>query len=219
MERLTLLWLWLVLSISPDQTTTRTLTVTLHDLAGAPVVGITVLLRTAGGTEELARATTDATGTAAFAAVGATEVRIAFTGQAAGGTPLYQAGDDAQGMRMTLQDGPNRMAFVLDPADGMIAPDPLAVSALETGGPLVTAEAVFPIAPVTTPASFPTVTPALAYRSEGSAAVSSDTDTAASDASPPPSSFNSRIIGLGIAVLVVLSVVTIGLVVVQRRWR
>jgi len=211
MERLTLLWLWVLLSISPGQITTRTLTVTLHDLAGAPVVGITVLLRTAGGSEELARATTDAMGTAAFADVVAADVRIAFMGQVAGGTPIYQAGDDAQGMRMTLQDGPNRMAFVLDPADGMIAPDPLAVSALEPGGPLVTAEAAFPTAPV--------ATPALVYGSEGSAAASGDQSAVSSDAAASTSAATPGMLGLGLVLIAVLSLAALGLVVVQRRWR
>src|SRR5262245_59191492 len=108
------------------------LSVTLHDRAGAPIAGVTVLVRDRAGTHALARATTDPRGIANFEQLAERPVRVAIIGTLLNGTPLYQPGNDAQGIVVLGDRLPARLALRSD-LDGMVVPDPALVAAMDPG--------------------------------------------------------------------------------------
>lgn len=185
---------------SPD------LTVTLHDVAGAPLAGVTVIVRDAGGSQTLAQATTDANGVATFAHLMESQVRVAVAGTLPNGTKLYQPGNDATGISFTLNPLPATLAL-RGAADGMIVPDPAAM-AREIGVPIATSVAAIPTAPIA-----PTVSVAQAVAPLPIAAPAL-TSSATADV---PSSGNSGSIWFGVATFILLISAGIGIVVVQRR--
>jgi hypothetical protein len=134
----------------------HTLRVAIQDAAGRGLVGITVIVRSEDG-RELARAATDATGTASFADLPAI-VRIAVEGQARGGPRLFQLGDDAQGVRFELGQEAGTLDLRVE-RDGLVLPDPATMLALEEGGPVVEQAPTLPTAALATPIpSLPTST-------------------------------------------------------------
>jgi hypothetical protein len=190
------------------------LIVTLHAIDGAPLAGATVIVRDAGGDQNLARSTTDTQGQATFPRISATDIRVAIQGQLPNGTRYFQPGNDATGIALFLQQGTTRLNLLAD-VDGMIAPDPLTMAALEPGIPVTTAQAVvFPTAPLP---PRPTVTAIAAVTRVAAArpgAAGGAAPTAAPVLGPGP-----IVIWLGAGLLVVLFGVGIGLIALMRRWR
>src|SRR5262245_24403454 len=123
------------------------LAVTLRDVQGAPLVGVTVIVRDGSGAHELSRATTDARGVAGFNHLRESHVRIAVVGALLNGTKLYQPGDDAQGVALLLDPSPSALDLRSE-TDGMVVPDPATMAALELGVEVATAAAGAPTAPL-----------------------------------------------------------------------
>lgn len=197
---------------SPD------LTVTLKDITNAPLAGALVIIRDGSGSHDLARATTDAQGKAIFSGLMETDIRVVIQGQLPNGAKFFQPGNDAKGIAMFLSSGTNRMNLLAD-TDGMIAPDPLTMSALEPGIPVApAAETIFPTAPLAQ--SSPTVTAIAAVPWStlqprlGAAGVAAA--PAAEENAPAP---NLISIWLGLALLALLICAGIGIIALQRRWR
>ena len=111
------------------------LIVRLRDVQEAGVAGATVQLTDASGSVTLGRAVTDATGTAAFGPLPATDVRVLVQGRLADGTPLLQPGADAQGIAVIL-GAPALRLELRSEADGTVLPDPALELTLEPGIPL-----------------------------------------------------------------------------------
>jgi hypothetical protein len=155
---------------------THTLRVTLHDVDGRGLSGITVIVRDEEG-QELARQTTDAEGSAAFVGLPAV-VRVAVAGQAHRGPQLVQLGDDARGVRLDLlqASGEPHLALRVE-RDGLVLPDPATMLSLEESGAVVEEVAPFPTALLATPAPLPT-----AVATSGQPAVATDQPT---EAQPP----------------------------------
>ncbi len=131
------------------------LRVTLHDPAGQGIAGVTIIVRGEDG-QELARQTTAADGAASFAELPAV-VRVAVDGQLRGGPRLFQLGDDAQGVRLTLDLAAAPATLDLRAErDGLVIPDPATMLTLEEGGPIVETVEPFPTAALATPAPLPT---------------------------------------------------------------
>jgi MYXO-CTERM domain-containing protein len=133
------------------------LTVTVRDGAGQPVAAITVLVRSLEGVV-LARRQTDDQGQARFTLLPAT-VLVQVSGQPRSGPPLYQVGNDATGVLLTLDPGGNPTVFDLrvEP-DGMVLPDPLTMIDLQEGGPTVVGAGEYiPTLPLATPFVVPSM--------------------------------------------------------------
>jgi hypothetical protein len=155
----TLGWLALVAAVllpALVSAQSHTLQVTLRDSSGAALVGVSLSVRTENG-EELARQISGSDGAAHFEGLSGV-VRVLVEGQPRGGPRLYQLGDDAQGMRLDL----NQAALLLTlnlraEPDGLVLPDPATMLTLEEGGPLVVDASPIPTAALATPAPLPTV--------------------------------------------------------------
>jgi hypothetical protein len=157
-HRLTLMALLLVAVVAtrplPAQAQAQTLVVTLHDVGGRALVGVTMIVRDEAG-QELTRTVSDANGAASFTDL-PTVVRVAVNGQMRGGLQLYQLGDDAQGVRLDLGQGSGTTVLDLRvERDGLVLPDPATMISLEEGGPVVEDTGPIPTALLATPASLP----------------------------------------------------------------
>jgi hypothetical protein len=210
---------WLALSASPAfAQDAPDLIVTLKDINNAPLGGATVIIRDGSGSRDIARATTDAQGVASFSTLMETDIRVAVEGQLPNGAKYFQPGNDARGIAMGLSAGTNRMNLLAD-TDGMIAPDPLTMSALEPGIPLATETgATFPTAPVAQPRVTATARDAVTLptsqaRPGLASAATAPAAGAVSSATTP------LMIWLGVALLVVLIGAGVGIIVLGRRWR
>lgn len=209
---------WLAISAPAAAQASTELLVAVHDVQDLPIASITVIIRDSSGAE-LARAATDAQGTTRFR-LSAADIRVAVEGQLASGTRLYQPGNDAQGVAMTIQPGINRLKLLVD-TDGMVAPDPLTTWALEEPGvPVETpAETVFPTVPLAA-----TVAPAEATAppliAQPSPVVAVAGDTTAGETTPAPAAGESPFgFWFGVIILSVLLIAGVGMVVVMRQWR
>jgi hypothetical protein len=181
------------------------LTVTLQDVANAPLAGVTVIVRDSGAAHTLAQVATDAHGVATFANLMASQVRIAIAGTLPNGTKLYQPGNDAAGISLLQSTLPFTLAL-RSAADGMIVPDPAAM-AREPGVLIATNVAVIPTAPVA-----PTVSVAQAMTLSSAAA-----PQVAAGAATEPTALASGQIWFGVVLLALLIGAGVGIVVVQRR--
>jgi hypothetical protein len=135
----------------------HTLTVTLRDGVGQPVPAITVLVRSPEGVV-LARQQTDARGQARFTLLPAT-VLVQISGQPRSGPPLYQIGNDVDGVLLTLDPGgaPTALDLRVEP-DGMVLPDPLTMIDLQEGGPTIIGTGEYiPTLPLATPFVVPSM--------------------------------------------------------------
>lgn len=172
------------------------LTVTLHDVAGAPLAGVVVLVRDASGSQTLAQAVTDANGAASFTHLMESQVRVAVLGALPNGTTLYQPGDDAVGIRLLLNALPATLTL-RSAADGMVAPDP-AEMAREIGVPIATSAAAVSTAPAA-----PTLSAV-------------PRDVSPSTGAVAPSTASAQV-WAALAGLILLIGVGVGIVVAQRR--
>jgi hypothetical protein len=208
---LMVIWLAVYGRVALAQGQSPDLTVTMHDVANAPLRGVTVIVRDGGGSQTLAQAATDANGVATFANLMETQVRVVIVGMLPNGTRLYQPGNDAAGISLLLDPLPATLEL-RSAADGMIVPDPAAM-ARELGVPIATEVAVIPTAPVA-----PTASAAQAIAPPPPAApravIGAPAIAATADA---PSSGSSRQIWFGVVALALLISVGVGIVVVQRR--
>ncbi|NJO84761.1 MAG: hypothetical protein HC828_19675 [Blastochloris sp.] len=110
------------------------LIVRLRDVQEAGVAGATVQVTDASGSVTLGRAVTDATGSAAFGPLPASDVRVLVQGRLADGTPLAQPGADAQGLAVIL-GAPALRLELRSETDGTVVPDPTLSLTLEPGIP------------------------------------------------------------------------------------
>jgi len=207
---LMVVWLAVNGGVARSQTQPPDLTVTLHDVVGAPLAGVTVIVRDSGASHTLAQAATDAHGAATFANLMESQVRVAVVGTLPDGTKLYQPGNDAAGISLLQGTLPFTLAL-RSAADGMIVPDPAAM-AREPGIPIATAVAVIPTAPVA-----PTVSVAQAAAPPPPAAPRAVTGAPAAPPSTEASGLASAQVWFGVAALLLLIGAGIGIVVVQRR--
>ena len=182
------------------------LVVTLHDVANTPLVGVNVSIRDTSGTRDLARAATDAQGVAIFAKLTERAVRVAVAGALPGGARLYQPGNDAAGVSVWLEGAPTQLDL-RSAADGMVAPDPATMTALEPGVPVATVVIAFPTAPIASAVS-------VVQEVAPTAAVPVAVDTPNVPMEPPAI---SGVTWLGFVALALLLVAGIGIVLVQRR--
>jgi hypothetical protein len=204
-------WLAVNGGVARGQRQPPDLTVTLHDVVGAPLSGVIVIVRDGGGSHRLAQAATDANGVATFANLMETQVRVAIVGALPNGTRLYQPGNDAAGISLLLDPLPTTLAL-RSAADGMIVPDPAAM-ARESGIPIATEAVVIPTAPVAPTVSLAqAIAPPPAARPAAAAGAPAIAVTA--DA---PSSGSSEQFWFGVAALILLVGAGIGIVAIQRR--
>jgi hypothetical protein len=199
------------------QERTPDLTVTLHDVAGAPIGGVTVVVRDESGTRDVARATTDAAGIATFSGLTEGQVRIATIGVLPDGTRLYQPGNDAQGIFLLVDPGPTTLELRSE-IDGMIVPDPASMAAREPGVPIATAAVVIPTAPIATRSSI--VQDAVSHlQAPGQADTVAPAFALDSDATMNGRNPQSPPLWLGVLLLLLIIGVGIVIVILQRRWR
>lgn len=153
-----LAWLLLALGVilpTAAMAQAFSLQVTLQDVSGRELAGITIIVRDEEG-RELTRGVSDASGVARFSGLPAV-VRVSVEGQARGGPRLYQLGDDAQGVRLDLGQGSGTTALNLRvERDGLVLPDPATMLSLEEGGAVVEGAVSVPTALLATPAPLPT---------------------------------------------------------------
>jgi hypothetical protein len=201
-------------SVAHAQIDPPMLTVSLHDLANAPIVGATVIVRDASGTSELARAATDTHGIATFAALTQDQVRVAVTGALPDGTRLYQVGADATGILLLLASRSTTLDLRSE-RDGLVLPDPATMISRDLGVPIATRAIDIPAAPMATPIRVSQVQPKTPpsrgadQAGVGTDAVSEDRD--GSDAALP--------VWFGLFVLAILVGAGIGIVLLFARWR
>ena len=204
-------WLAIAVGSARVQRQPPALTVALRDVHGAPIVGITVIVRDGSGTHELARATTDGQGVVSFSRLRERQVRIAIAGTLLNGTKLYQPGNDAQGIALLL-DPPPTVLDLRSEADGMVVPDPATMTALEPGVPVATGMSVVSTAPIATPIPIAPAAPSLSVAALDSGAA----PVVPSDRGVPAEGGREHV-WLGIGLVVVLVGVAIEIIVVQRR--
>jgi hypothetical protein len=210
---------WLALSASPAfAQDAPNLIVTLKDINNAPLMGAAVIVRDSSGSRDIARATTDAQGVATFSTLMETDIRVAVEGQLPNGAKYFQPGNDARGIAMFLSAGTNRMNLLAD-TDGMIAPDPLTMSALESGIPIATETgATFPTAPVAQPRVTATARDAVTLPTVQARlnVVGAAAAPAAGEIAPATSPI---MIWLGVTLLILMIGAGVGIIVAHRRWR
>jgi hypothetical protein len=191
------------------------LVVSLKDITDHPISGVRVIVRDSAGEHEIAHATSDAQGVASFAALNANDIRVAVEGQLESGARLFQPGNDARGMLVFLRSGTTHVDLLAD-VDGLVAPDPRTMSALEPGIPMATTSRVFPTASL---AARPTVTAIQALPQPtflalaGRAADAGIPGDAPNQAPPSPASPILAWVGM-----VVLIGCGIGILVLLRPW-
>src|SRR5262245_89359 len=95
------------------------LVVTLKNINDRPVAGAHLIVRTSAGDHDIAHATTDAQGVASFAALNASDIRVAVEGQLPNGAKFFQPGNDARGMLVFLRSGTTHVDLLAD-IDGLV---------------------------------------------------------------------------------------------------
>lgn len=104
--------------------------ITVRDIHGTGVAGVTIMVLTNTG-DVIAAQTTDVEGLATFAPFEPTLVRVQVHGALATGTALIQRGDDATGM-VFLVDGPGTQLDLRVETDGSVIPDPASMITPDT---------------------------------------------------------------------------------------
>ena len=150
-------WLFGLATLLPVLASAQTyqLRVTLHDVGGAGLAGVSIIVRAEDG-QELARQTTSDDGAVSFGDLPGF-VLVAVEGQPRGGPRLYQLGADLEGVRVVLDtsDAPLTLDLRAE-RDGLVLPDPATMLSLEEGGPIVVDTSPIPTAAIATPAPLPT---------------------------------------------------------------
>src|SRR4051812_43863174 len=104
--------------------TAADLIVTIRDVRGAPLPGVTVQIHAGANTPILAQALSTAQGQAMFANITVSQVRVRVLGTLASGAQLYQISADAQGVAVFLGPPPTTLNLRVE-SDGMVLPDPI----------------------------------------------------------------------------------------------
>ncbi len=123
--------------------TAADLIVTVRNVLGAPIPGLTVQIRAGADTPILAQVVTDAQGQAVFAAISGSQVRVRVIGALASGAHLYQPGADAPGVAVFLGPPPTTLDLRVD-SDGMVLPDPVTMIDPIPYGPTIASPAPGP---------------------------------------------------------------------------
>jgi hypothetical protein len=126
-----------------SQPTTPDLVVTVRDVGGAPLPGLTVQIRSGADTPILAQANTNVQGQAVFANLNVNQVRVRVIGTLASGAQLYQLGADAPGVGLFLGPPPTPLDLRVD-SDGMVLPDPVTMIDPVSHGPAIATPAPGP---------------------------------------------------------------------------
>jgi hypothetical protein len=116
--------------------TTPDLIVTVRDVRGAPLAGLTVQIRAGADTPALAQVRTDTQGQAVFATISVSQVRVRVLGTLVSGAQLYQIGADAQGVAVFLGPPPTTLDLRVD-SDGMVLPNPVTMIDPVPHGPVI----------------------------------------------------------------------------------
>lgn len=181
---------------------TDELRITLRDVGGQGIAGVSVIVRSEDGAE-LMRQPTGSDGTISFANLPAV-VRVGVEGQPRGGPRLYQLGDDAQGVRVDLGQAPQPLTLDLRvERDGLVLPDPATMLTLEEGGPLIAETEPIPTAVLATPAPLPST--------------SATTPHVAVGVGAPPSQESRRAGWAPLITLLVIALAAGVMLLIQRR--
>jgi len=202
MKRLILsLLFWLTVSGGAAAQDGPILLVTLKDITSHPIAGARIIVRDSAGERDIAQAITDAQGTASFAALNASDIRVAVEGQLKSGARLFQPGNDARGMLVFLRSGTTRVNLLAD-TDGLIAPDPRTMAALEPGIPVATAvTTIFPTALLKVRPAVTAIRALPQPPFQASAGRAADADAVGGAPTEPPPPTNPLFAWLGIALL------------------
>ena len=191
--------------------TAADLIVTVRNVLGAPIPGLTVQISAGADTPILAQVVTDAQGQAVFATISVSQVRVRVIGTLASGAQLYQPGADAPGVAVFLGPPPTTLDLRVD-SDGMMLPDPVTMIDPIPHGPVIVTPVpgpdrdgriVFPTsatykAPVApTVAAFATTSPMTSTLPTSLALVASSLEAGAEN--PAPASAHLLNWGVGIA--------------------
>jgi hypothetical protein len=218
-----------VVSAQDSTHTIPDLIVTVRDVRGAPLAGITVQIRAGADTPALAQVHTDAQGQAMFANITVSQVRVRVSGTLASGVQLYQIGADAQGIAVFLGPPPTALDLRVD-SDGMVLPDTITmIDPIPHGPPIATPAAdpdgngriVFPtsatyaarLAP--TVAAFATTSSMTSTLPSSLAPVAPPLEAGAQSAAPASATHRWWVVGIGGAVVLVMG----GLLVLTSRGR
>ncbi len=106
------------------------LEISIRDVNGSGVAGVTVTIRDRSGQQAFVTTQTDAAGVARIDQVPVDTVRVAVSGTLPTGIALLQEGNDALGMRVWLDAVTVPVALRVEP-DGRVVPDPLLMFAQE----------------------------------------------------------------------------------------
>lgn len=126
-----------------DSTPTADLIVTVRDVHGAPLAGLTVRVHADVDSPILAQGVSNADGQAVFATISVSQVRVRVLGTLASGAQLYQIGADAQGVALFLGPPPTTLDLRVD-SDGMVLPDPTTMIDPVPHGPTIATPAPSP---------------------------------------------------------------------------
>lgn len=196
-------FLLLILLLAPTPIVPPALIVTMRDVAGAPLPGVTVLVTDASGGTVLGRATTGVDGTAVFPSLPAQDARVTVVGLLPTGAPLTLVGKDARGIAIILGAPPARLDLRAE-ADGRVLPDPATMVSPDIGVPLTAIDEA-PLA--ATPTHTSALTPAApAVATPASAAPSNDSPGAA-------------LTIISVTVAVILAGIAALLLALGLRWR
>jgi hypothetical protein len=201
--------------IAQDSTPTAAdLIVTVRDVRGDPLAGITVQIHAGADTPILAQAVSNAQGQAVFANISVSQVRVRVLGTLASGVQLYQIGADAPGVAVFLGPPPTTLDLRVD-SDGMVLPDPMTMIDPVPYGPAIVTPApspdpdgriVFPtsatyaarLAP--TVAAFATMPPMTSTLPSSPAPVAPPVEAGAQSAAPASPTLRWWVVGIGGAV-------------------
>jgi hypothetical protein len=203
--------------------------VTVRDVGGAPLAGLTVQIRAGAETPILAQAVSTAQGQVMFANITVSQVRVRVLGTLASGAQLYQIGADAPGVAVFLGPPPTTLDLRVD-SDGMVLPDPITMIDPVSHGPVIASPApgpdgndriVFPTsatdaAPIAlTRSAFATMPPVTSTIPTNLAPVAPPVEAGTQSAAPASPTHRWWVVGIGGAVALVMG----GLLVLTSRGR
>jgi hypothetical protein len=205
------------------------LIVTVRDMRGAPLAGLTVQIRAGVDTPVLSEARTDARGQAVFAMISVSQVHVRVTGVLASGPRLYQPGADSPGVAVFLGPPPTTLDLRVD-SDGMVLPDPITMIDPVPYGPTIATPApspgsdgrmVFPtsatyaarLGPTVAASAFPS--PVTSTRPSSSAPMAPSMEAGAHSAASASPTHHWWVVGIGGALVLVVG----GLLLLTARGR
>lgn len=209
--------------------TTADLVVSVRDMLGAPIPGLTVQISAGADTPILAQVVTDAQGQAVFAAISVSQVRVRVLGTLASGAHLSQIGADAPGVAVFLGPPPTTLDLRVD-SDGMVLPGPITMIEPVPYGPTIASPApgpdrdgriVFPTsatyrAPVGPTVAAAASTSPMTSTLPTSPAPMAPAPEASADSSAPAS---AHLLNWGVGIIGAVAVVVAGLLLIRSLGR